>query len=282
MICMSPILITKPNQAQGGQYQKLSVPCGKCGQCLITKRSEWIYRLNQESKSAYSGHFITLTYDEEHVPITDQGYKTIIKTDLQLFIKRLRTYQTRKTRSDWKIRYYAIGEYGSQTNRSHYHGIFFNLDTNTLAAIQSIWTYGNIKILPITRGRIIYITKDIINRHSSNLQPLGVQQPFAIMSRNPGLGLQYIDKAKEYHQKSLNNFVYVNGKKSRMPRIYKDRIFTPEQRYEFFKQAMESQNKDILDKLKKYDHYQNPSQYFATQKQSINNSIIKNSKKSQI
>jgi len=283
MICKSPILITKPNQAQGGEYQKLSVPCGKCGQCLNTKRGEWIFRLKQELKSASSAHFLTLTYRRGDVPITIKGYKTITKSDLQLFIKRLRNYQTRKTRSEKTIRYYAIGEYGTHTHRPHYHAILFNCHNNTLSAILDIWTEGNVQIRPISDGRIIYITKDIINRYNMNLLPLGVNPSFALMSRNPGLGLDYVEQAKTYHQKSQNNYVYVNGgKKGRMPRIYKDKIFSINEKYEFYKQAMALQNESITKKLGDYDHYENPAQYFADQKQHTHNTILKNSKKSQL
>ena len=283
MICKAPILITKPNQAQGGKFQQLSVPCGKCGQCLNTKRGEWIFRLKQELKSASSGHFLTLTYRRGDVPITIGMFKTISKSDLQLFLKRLRNYQTRHTNSTKNIRYYAIGEYGTETHRPHYHAILFNVHQNTLSAILDIWTEGNVQIRPISDGRIVYITKDIINRYNMNLLPPGVQRSFALMSRRPGLGLDYVEKAKTYHQKSQNNFVYVNGgKKGRMPRIYKDKIFSVNEKYEFYKQAMESQNKAIVEKLIKYDHYQNPSQYFAEQKEATHKSILKNSKKSQL
>jgi hypothetical protein len=67
--------------------------------------------------------FLTLTYDTAHVPITEKGYMTLCKSDVQLFLKRLR-----KSLPESKIKYYAVGEYGGKTMRPHYHLILFGAD----------------------------------------------------------------------------------------------------------------------------------------------------------
>ena len=173
MICKCPIIITKPNIAQGGLYQKVSVPCGKCGQCLTQKRNEWTFRIKEEQKSQHSAHFLTLTYNDESIPKTYGGSETIIKKDLQLFIKRLRIYQTRHTRSKWKIRYYAVGEYGSLTQRPHYHLIIFNISPKTIQKLESIWGLGNIQICIANQKTIHYVTKYHINKYDLSAFPPG-------------------------------------------------------------------------------------------------------------
>lgn len=63
--------------------------------------------------------FITLTYDNKHLPKNN----TLIKRDLQLFFKRLR-----KNIHPLKIKYFACGEYGDEKERPHYHAIIFGYD----------------------------------------------------------------------------------------------------------------------------------------------------------
>ena len=96
-------------------YKKdvMLIPCGQCTGCRLRKRKDWSTRMELE---AY-GHnketiwFITLTYDDDHVPTQDtetgEIYKgginiwksaserprtaqTLSVEDTQLFIKRLR------------------------------------------------------------------------------------------------------------------------------------------------------------------------------------------------
>lgn len=73
--------------------------------------------------------FITLTYDEEHVPkVVDEdsiGF-TLRKEDAQQFIKNLRRFFD--YHNEKKFRFYLCGEYGEFTHRPHFHAILFGLD----------------------------------------------------------------------------------------------------------------------------------------------------------
>ena len=92
------------------------VPCGKCPACLANQRSEWIFRLQQEYLVSSFSIFVTLTYDDEHVPLDF----SVNKRDVQLFHKRLR-----KHFPSADLRYYLVSEYGDHTFRPHYHGLYF-------------------------------------------------------------------------------------------------------------------------------------------------------------
>ena len=83
----------------------------------------------EEFHNEYSW-FLTLTYEDNHLPL----YGTLSKDDIQNFFKRLRWYFGTE-----KLRYYVVGEYGSQCpdhelidcpkcgslQRPHYHAIIF-------------------------------------------------------------------------------------------------------------------------------------------------------------
>ena len=94
--------------------------------------NQWSFRLREELKDSESAHFLTLTYDDEHIIITGNNEPTLYKRDVQLFLKSLRKLQKQK------IKYYFVGEYGGKTDRPHYHAIIFNLTKDTLVKIPRI------------------------------------------------------------------------------------------------------------------------------------------------
>ena len=91
--------------------------CGQCMECRLAYSREWAIRITHESQMHGSNCFLTLTYDDEHLP----RYGQLVKRDLQLFFKRLRKYAGR-------FRYVAAGEYGEQNRRPHFHAAIFGLD----------------------------------------------------------------------------------------------------------------------------------------------------------
>lgn len=111
----------------------IPVPCGKCPPCFSRRISGWSFRLMQQDKVSYSSHFLTLTYDTKHLPISKNGIPTLTKGqqgDLTLFFKKLRQAHVRlynKLRipleSRRHIKYYACGEYG---HRDHGHIIMYS------------------------------------------------------------------------------------------------------------------------------------------------------------
>lgn len=72
--------------------------------CKVNRTSEWTLRLCHELNSWAYASFVTLTYDDEHLP----SDKALHKKEVQNFMKRLRKY------SGLKLRYYAVGEYGTK------------------------------------------------------------------------------------------------------------------------------------------------------------------------
>lgn len=95
----------------------ISVPCGRCIGCRLDKSAEWASRLMHEAEMHEKNCFVTLTYNDEHLP---SSY-SLKKKDFQDFMKRLR-------KRIGKVRYYHCGEYGDTHKRPHYHAILFGFD----------------------------------------------------------------------------------------------------------------------------------------------------------
>lgn len=238
----------------------MKVPCGYCPACLSNKRNEWSIRLNEEMRISESAYFLTLTYDDDHIKYKHkQGQKTytfiqlmklakkesiagvdietLDKFDLQNFNKRLRKFQSEHTET--KIRFYAVGEYGTETQRPHYHGIYFNLSKTTAENIEKIWKNGQIMAVVATPASIHYVTKYVINKTSQEYEKQGKHPPFALMSRNKGIGYNYVKRTKDYHKQTQNAF-HTNGDiTTNLPKYYKDKIFTEEEKKKIAEKNME-------------------------------------------
>lgn len=130
---------------EGVRKEFVQIPCGKCIACRIEYARQWANRIMLEAMYHDEAYFVTLTYDDAHVPLswysdpeTGEARKvmTLRKRDFQLFMKRLRRWQDElqwpgKT-DNHCIRFFASGEYGSKSFRPHYHAIIFNLHLDDL------------------------------------------------------------------------------------------------------------------------------------------------------
>jgi len=212
MKCINPLEVWPDGK-------KHIVACGKCLACVSTKRIDWIFRLGQEHKASKGALFITLTYHPKFCP--DQ----LEKRHLQLFMKRLRK------RLPKRLRYFAVGEYGTNNGRPHYHVILFNVDNADQEYIRKSWAakdgepYGLIHIGTVTAASIAYCTKYVIQAIDFSSKE-GKQKPFTLMSRGYGIGASYLtDRMVNWHRENDFNHVNINGIESRLPRYYKDKIW---------------------------------------------------------
>lgn len=203
--------------------------------------------------------FLTLTYDTAYVPITKKGYMTLCKRCLQLFIKRLRKYHHK----DAKIKYYAVGEYGGKTMRPHYHLILFNADKEK---IDKAWNKGSIYIGTVEGASVGYTLKYLAKEKKIPLHKNDDRvKEFSLMSK--GLGTSYLsENMKQWHYADINNRMYIpieDNKKICMPRYYKDKLYTKEQRKIIGLTLQEREQKVQEELIKK--HGDGLSAYFAEQ-----------------
>jgi hypothetical protein len=230
MACLYPINI---KVVKDGVYKgRANVPCGRCAGCLMARRNEWTFRILQEHKTANEAAFVTLTYQNKYLP-KNNGTPTLKKEDLQKYFKRVRK------RTAAKFRYYAVGEYGEKYNRPHYHIIAFNVKPEILVdswQSPSGELIGKVTVDPVTQGTIHYCTKYITgNKYYGYKKKI---KPFALMSK--GLGKNYIDENAEYHRRKMNSEVtYKGGRKQIMPRYYRQKIYSDEEREEIGKRNLQ-------------------------------------------
>lgn len=204
--------------------ERQTVPCGKCAVCLGNRRKEWAYRLLEEQKVSESSIFLTLTYDDKNLIYGGSANASVCVRDVQLFIKNVRKYLEAEKR---RIRYYAVAEYGTKTERPHYHIIIFNCSSNDYELLKMKWDKGNIYIGDVNVKSIMYVAKYHVNKGK---YPDGTSPPFALMSRRPGIGNAYIERMRKYHRANKKAIYYSDfEKKVRLPRYYKKALYSKEE-----------------------------------------------------
>lgn len=216
MACKTPYYVKRPAR------KDVPVPCGRCPDCKKRRVNDWVFRLQQQDRISHTAYFITLTYDNDHITLSKNKFKTLVKKDLQLFFKRLRERQKKL-----KIKYYACGEYGgSKKRRPHYHAIIFNVEK--VESISDCWTLGLTHYGTVTGASIAYTCKYIDKKKRIPEFKNDDRLPeFSIMSKKLGVNFLTDNVVKHYKSNLSNALVYTKqGTKIALPRYYKKKIYT--------------------------------------------------------
>lgn len=257
-MCITPITLKKhfrsrkDSDKKNGSGLAHRVPCGKCIKCLKRRQNAWQFRLQQESKISTSSCFITLTYATP--PLTFNGLPSLQKKDFQNFIKRLRKKHSSSSQSA-SIKYYACGEYGTETKRPHYHAIMFNLPQKWIqdsAVLHDTWNEGHIVIAPCNNSTISYVTKYLLkggNEHSQ-IDYDDRQKEFSLMSKKMGLNHLTPQMKRHYKTNLKSHVTLAGGTPTAMPRYFRDKIFNKEEKNliaEAAEQARETNFQKLFD-----------------------------------
>lgn len=227
--CLSPIVLFRKDRPNKDGFSSDMVPCGRCPACVQRRASMWAFRLKQELKVSSNADFLTLTYDNDNIRYSNNGLPTVCVRDHQLFMKRLRKYLGRKH----KLRYYAVAEYGSISQRPHYHSILFNRPGALcgIDALQDIWSLGGIYVGDVTHASIAYVTKYMSKSIRIDRDDNDDRVPeFNLMSK--GLGSNYLtNEMVQFNKNHLRPYLTIeDGKKQVMPRYYRDKMYTDEEK----------------------------------------------------
>jgi len=217
------------------------IKCGQCSGCKLENARQWAIRIKHEASMHPQNSFITLTYDNEHLPPTG----TLVLKHWQDFMKRLRKKYSYK-----KLSFYHCGEYGEKQGRPHYHAIIFNhqfsdlipiprkKDLHTSETLKTLWGKGHISVGSVTFESASYVASyvqkkingpkaEAINmsnglRHYERMTPEGevitLKKEYATMSRRPGIASRWL--AKHHTDIYPSDFVTHKGKKQSLPKYY--------------------------------------------------------------
>lgn len=225
----------------GDSVKSLLLPCGQCAGCRLERSRQWAMRCTHEAKMHKRNCFLTLTYDDEHLP---QDHSLDYR-HFQLFMKRLR-----KRFRGSVVRFYMCGEYGENFGRPHYHACIFGIDFDDKVLIsrpdakhrlfrssllESLWGFGFCSIGEVTFDSAAYVARYIMKKVTGDAADghyravdlstgeIHSRTPeFNHMSLKPGIGATFYEKYKT--DVFPHDYVVVNGRKVSPPKYYFKRL----------------------------------------------------------
>lgn len=212
------------------------VPCGRCIGCKLERARQWSVRCMHHAQMREDNSFITLTYDEKHLP-ADGGLRPEHFTN---FMKALRP------RVGAPIEYFMCGEYGDNFGRPHYHAILFGvrfpdeelLSTTsagstlcTSAVLTALWRRGFATIGAVTLESAAYVARytskkiygSKASRHYTKIDPhsgeiFRIKSEYIRMSLKRPIGRNWFDQFKS--DVYPRDEVIVRGQRQKPPRYY--------------------------------------------------------------
>ena len=253
--CLEPKRIYNPYTRE-----MMTVPCGHCKACVLSKNMRLAFQCDLESESNKYTVFITLTYANRFIPraqivdnlsrlfgkdlydkttgeflgeldMSEDKIEALLKKfylfgdvpylrkdDLQKFFKRFRYYAKKYTKE--KVRYFAVGEYGPEHFRPHYHILlFFNSEALLQVCSEIVcasWQFGRIDC-QLSEGKCSSYVAGYVN--STCVVPqiftLSSTRPFCVHSQK--LGQSILEGIRqEIYTQTVGDFIHrglvVNGK----------------------------------------------------------------------
>lgn len=186
MLCKKPYIKTPVGVrrlhtvlSEGARLAATPFGCGQCLHCRLNKARVWTLRIMLEQYGHSECCFLTLTYDDKHIPL----YGDVEKEDLQKFLKKLRRRVEPK-----KFRFYAVGEYGDISWRPHYHVVLFGLGPGDCHSIDKVWTEGLYHIGELNKDSARYITGYVVKKltREGHYELKGLKPEFMTCSKQKG------------------------------------------------------------------------------------------------
>lgn len=199
----------------------LRVACGRCIGCRLDRSREWATRCMHEAHMHDENTFITLTYEDEHLP----DGASLEPDDFTKFMKRFR-----RRIEPRRISYFMAGEYGEKGNRPHYHSCIFGYEFPDMyqegftksglpayrsESLRELWGKGRVEIGFVTFESAAYVAryvcKKLDKKGQSDINPetglkayevldgetgeiISRYPEYGRMSRNPAIGRSWYEK----------------------------------------------------------------------------------------
>lgn len=215
---------------------RINIACGQCIGCRLERSRQWAMRCVHEAQLHEDNSFITLTYDDAHLPFGG----SLDRKAFPLFMKRLR-----KRLAPLKVMYFSCGEYGSKLQRPHYHACIFGysfpdkqlwtirnkVPLYRSALLESCWTLGHSSVGDVTFESAAYVARYIVKKwigdgaaeHYERVDPetgevFSLVPEFTTMSLKPAIGKKWFEQYSGDVYPS--DEVILRGKKLKPPRYY--------------------------------------------------------------
>lgn len=225
------------------------IPCGQCIGCRLERSRVWAARCMLESAQYADNCFLTLTFDDAHLPCGDSLEKdTFVK-----FMKDLRY------RFGSGIRYFHCGEYGDLSQRPHHHAILFNFsfpdrklfssngvsNYYTSEMLNRLWPYGLTLIGDVTFESCAYVARYVCKKVTGDKSKVdahyhGRLPEYVTMSRRPGIAQDFVRQ----YQDDIYNYdrVVIRESVSCLPFRYFDKqlSLTNPERYAIIKASRQA------------------------------------------
>lgn len=257
--CPFPVL-RRVKATSEHKQEYVYTPCGICEVCRKNFAHMWGTRVYHESLLHEKNCFVTLTYDPANMPIGLYGLPTIDISDVQNFLKRWREYIYPE-----KIRYFCGCEYSPLNKLPHYHLAIFGASVwdervfthhvprdDGYSVECRFWDKGFVHVGNLEIGSACYVAgyalkKVMGSANKDYYKNLGITPPRALMSRNPGIGADFMNKHAEVMRRlgcvAIDNWVVG------LPRYYSDKLNM--KNTEVYQEQLAKQLERNLDKYNK-------------------------------
>jgi hypothetical protein len=224
------VVFTERPRDGSGLRRALWLPCGRCVGCRSVRSRAWAIRCVHEASLYDVSSFVTLTYDDAHVPLS------LDYSHFQLFMRYIR-------RAFGPVRFFMCGEYGDLNLRPHFHCILFGLSfkdgvvcgdsIKSSVSLSRCWKYGFASFgdctfqssgyvarycLKRVTGAIADIWYRRLDRSTGELIP--VLPEFGRMSLKPGIGYDWFVKYWREVYKARDGVVLPGGSVIPPPKYY--------------------------------------------------------------
>lgn len=219
--------------SNGNVASPVDLPCGQCIGCRLERSRDWATRIMHEASLHDRSSFITLTYEDLHLPKCG----TLVKKHVQDFLKRFRKIHS--------CRFFGCGEYGDRNGRPHYHLCIFGWDFPDRVffkrengynlyispELSKYWTFGNNIVGNLTFESAAYVARYCLKKvtgpsaqaYYERVDPgtgeiTAITPEYCHMSLKPGIGARWFERWQSDCYPS--DEVIVRGHSCGTPRFY--------------------------------------------------------------
>lgn len=255
-----------PNQKNGGQWlpvkdertKVVPVACGRCIECRKAIARDWQIRMLEDIRENKNGIMVTLTFSDESIKELTEIIKeeqgegiTGYELDNEIATLAVRRFNERWRKKHRKaLRHWLVTELGHQgTENIHLHGIVWT--DKPRQDIIDKWNYGGGEYKGTWIGK--WVNEATVNYTVKYIHKVDADhkeyKPKILTSA--GIGSAYLRRADSLRNKykgedTREYYVSRNGHKSALPKYYRNKIYTDEEKEELWIKKLNEEKRYVL------------------------------------